>query len=35
MAQEKNGLSWWLSSIESAYIPGLEKYPGEGNGNLL
>ena len=36
------GLSWWLSSKESVFkagevdsIPGLERSPGEGNGNPL
>ena len=36
-----NGLSWWLSSKESACnagesgsIPGLRRFPGEGNGSL-
>ena len=35
------GLPWWLSGKESAYnagdtglISGLERFPGEGNGNL-
>ena len=36
------GLPWWLSGKESAcnardvsLIPGLERFPGEGNGNPL
>ena len=36
------GLPWWPSGKESAYsagdmglIPGLGRFPGEGNGNLL
>ena len=40
--QEKYSFPWWLSSKESACnaggvgsIPGSERSPGEGNGNLL